>query len=191
MRPNDLIWNYWVSNYLLGNTPPAFDILYWNNDTTSLPARLHSDYLDLVTLNPFRNPNALMLSGTPIDMGKVSVDTYVVAGVTDHITPWKSVYQTARLLGDSTTFVLSNAGHLQSLLNPPGNPKATYATGVVNVADADAFAATATKSGGSWWNNWSAWLAERSGDKKAAVPTLGSAEFPARESAPGTYVFNA
>ena len=95
MRPNDLIWNYWVSNYLLGNAPPAFDILFWNNDTTSLPARLHSDYLDLITLNPFRRPGALTLSGTPIDMGKVVADTYVVAGVTDHITPWKSVYQSA------------------------------------------------------------------------------------------------
>ena len=129
MRPNDLIWNYWVSNYLLGNAPPAFDILFWNNDTTSLPARLHSDYLDLITLNPFRRAGALKLSGTPIDMSKVDVDAYVVAGVTDHITPWKSVYQSARILGDETTFVLSNAGHLQSLLNPPGNPKATFVTG--------------------------------------------------------------
>ena len=191
LRPNDLIWNYWVSNYLLGNTPPAFDILYWNNDTTSLPARLHSNYLDLVTLNPFRNPGAWKLSGTPIDIGEVSVDSYVVAGVTDHITPWKSVYQTARLLGDSTTFVLSNAGHLQSLLNPPGNPKATYATGVADVAEPDAFANTAAKSNGSWWNHWSAWLAERSGDKATAVETVGSSEFPARGPAPGTYVFNA
>ena len=100
MRPNDLIWNYWVNNYLLGNAPPAFDILYWNSDTTSLPARLHSDYLDLINVNPFRNPGALTISGTPIDMGKVKLDAYVVAGLTDHITPWKSVYQTARILGD-------------------------------------------------------------------------------------------
>jgi polyhydroxyalkanoate synthase len=129
MRPNDLIWNYWVNNYLLGNAPPAFDILFWNGDTTSLPARLHSDYLDLFSTNPFRNPGALSISGTPIDMQRVKLDTYVAAGVTDHITPWKSVYQTARILGDETTFVLSNAGHLQSLLNPPGNPKATFMTG--------------------------------------------------------------
>ena len=120
MRPNDLIWNYWVNNYLLGNAPPAFDILYWNSDTTSLPARLHSDYLDLINTNPFRNPGALTISGTPVDMGKVKLDAYVAAGSTDHITPWKSVYQTARILGEETTFVLSNAGHLQSLLNPPG-----------------------------------------------------------------------
>ena len=93
--------------------------------TTSLPARLHSDFLDLITVNPFHNPGVTELSGTPIDIGKVDVDAFVVSGVTDHITPWKSVYQTAELLGDKTTFVLSNAGHLQSLLNPPGNPKAT------------------------------------------------------------------
>lgn len=191
MRPNDLIWNYWVSNYLLGNAPPAFDILFWNNDTTSLPARLHSDYLDLVTLNPFRNPGALKLSGTPIDISKVSFESYVVAGVTDHITPWKSVYQTARLLGDATTFVLSNAGHLQSLLNPPGNPKATYAAGVANVAEPEAFANAAEKSSGSWWKHWGGWLAERSGEKTPAPSNVGSAEFPAREPAPGTYVFNA
>jgi len=191
MRPNDLIWNYWVSNYLLGNSPPAFDILFWNNDTTSLPARLHSDYLDLIELNPFRRPGALKLSGTPIDMGKVAVDTYVVAGVTDHITPWKSVYQSARILGDQTTFVLSNAGHLQSLINPPGNPKATFMTGMSNSPDPDAFAAGATKQSGSWWRHWSEWLSTRSGGKGSARPTLGSAEFPSRDSAPGTYVFNA
>src|SRR5208337_1030323 len=191
MRPNDLIWNYWVSNYLLGNTPPAFDILYWNNDSTSLPARLHSDFLDLITVNPFHNPDALKLSGTPIDINKVSVDGYVVSGVTDHITPWKSVYQTARLLGDKTSFVLSNAGHLQCLINPPGNPKATYATGTANVAEPEAFAATAEKRNGSWWNHWSEWLAERSDEKTPAPAELGSAEFPAKEPAPGTYVFNA
>ncbi len=191
MRPNDLIWNYWVSNYLLGNPPPAFDILFWNNDSTSLPARLHSDFLDLITLNPFHNPGALELSGTPIDINKVAVESYVVSGVTDHITPWKSVYQTARLLGDKTTFILSNAGHLQSLLNPPGNAKATYAAGVANVAEAEAFASTAEKRSGSWWTHWSAWLAERSGAMAAAPTEIGNAEFPAKEPAPGTYVFNA
>lgn len=191
MRPNDLIWNYWVSNYLLGNRPPAFDILFWNNDTTSLPARLHSDYLNLITQNPFRNPGAFKLSGTPIDIGKVAVDSYVIAGLTDHITPWKSVYQSARMLGDKTTFVLSTAGHLQALLNPPGNAKATYATGAASSDDADAFAGAAVKCSGSWWPHWSQWLAERSGEKVPAASELGNATFPAREAAPGTYVFNA
>ena len=191
LRANELIWNYWVSNYLLGNAPPAFDILFWNNDTTSLPARLHSDYLDLITLNPFRRAGALTLSGTPIDMGKVVADTYVVAGVTDHITPWKSVYQSARILGDETTFVLSNAGHLQSLINPPGNPKATFVTGKSTLSDPEAFVAGAAKQSGSWWRHWSEWLSTRSEGKAPAPAGLGDASYPAREPAPGTYVFNA
>jgi polyhydroxyalkanoate synthase subunit PhaC len=190
MRPNDLIWNYWVNNYLLGNSPPAFDILFWNRDTTSLPARLHSDFLDLITLNPFRNPGAMSISGVPIDVGRVKSDAYVVAGVTDHITPWKSVYQTTRILGDRTTFVLSNAGHLQSLVNPPGNPKATFVTGVASSPDADAFSASAAKKAGSWWTHWSEWLSKRSGAKVKAPAAVGNLEFPPIEAAPGTYVFN-
>ena len=131
MRPNDLIWNYWVNNYLLGNAPPAFDILYWNADTTRLPARLHGDYIDLYFTNPFVNAGKLTLNGQTVDMGRVrgKVDTYVVAGLTDHITPWKAVFKTARILGDKATFVLSNSGHLQSLLNPPTNKKASYMIG--------------------------------------------------------------
>src|SRR5208283_58373 len=191
MRPNDLIWNYWVNNYLLGNAPPAFDILYWNSDTTSLPARLHSDFLDLIKLNPFRNPGALTISGTPIDVGKLQLDAYVVAGVTDHITPWKSVYQTASILGKETTFILSNAGHLQSLLNPPGNPKATFVTGAASSPDPEAFATGAAKESGSWWTHWSQWLSTRSGDRVQAPTFLGNAEFPPGQAAPGTYVFNA
>ncbi len=87
MRPNDLIWNYWVNNYLLGNAPPAFDVLYWNNDTTRLPARLHGDFLDLLTTNPFVNPGRLTLQGTPVDMRRLDMDSYVIAGLSDHITP--------------------------------------------------------------------------------------------------------
>ena len=190
MRPNDLIWSYWVNNYLLGNAPPAFDILFWNSDTTSLPARLHSDFLDLISTNPFRNAGALRISGIPIDMRRVDLDAYVSAGMTDHITPWKSVYQTARILGDQTTFVLSNAGHLQSLLNPPGNPKATFMTGSASWPDADVFFANAEKKPGSWWTHWSEWLSTRSGAKVAAPARLGSADFPPGTPAPGTYVFN-
>lgn len=110
MRPNDLIWNYWVNNYLLGNAPPAFDVLYWNADTTRLPARLHGDFLDLIFTNPFMNPGKMSIHGVPIDMGKAKHETYVIGGTTDHITPWKAVYQTARLYGEDTTFILSNSG---------------------------------------------------------------------------------
>ena len=129
MRPNDLIWNYWVNNYLLGNAPPAFDILYWNNDTTRLPARLHADFLDLIGANPFVNAGRIKVRGTPLDMRRIDIDSYVVAGATDHITPWQGCYNTAKLYGERSTFVLANSGHIQSLLNPPSNPKAQFWSG--------------------------------------------------------------
>jgi polyhydroxyalkanoate synthase subunit PhaC len=189
MRPNDLIWNYWVNNYLLGNQPPAFDILYWNADTTSLPARLHHDYIDMYATNPFVNANKLTLNGVALDMRRVKVDAYVAAGVTDHITPWKGVYKTAKIYGDKAVFVLSNSGHLQSLLNPPTNPKASFAAGTAEAPDADTFSATAEKKTGSWWPHWRDWLFERSGAEARAPATLGNNRHPAGAAAPGTYVF--
>jgi polyhydroxyalkanoate synthase len=189
MRPNDLIWNYWVNNYLLGNQPPAFDILYWNADTTRLPARLHGDYLDLYFTNPFVNSGKLSLNEKTVDMSKVDADSYVVAGVTDHITPWKGVYKTAQILGKGTTFVLSNSGHLQSLLNPPTNPKASFVIGNADSVGPDAFLATAEKRKGSWWLDWRDWLHARSGEEVDAPTSLGSARHPVMVNAPGTYVF--
>jgi polyhydroxyalkanoate synthase subunit PhaC len=189
MRPNDLIWNYWVNNYLLGKEPPAFDILFWNADTTRLPARLHSDYLDLYFTNPFVNSRKLSLNGIAIDMKRVNVDSYVVAGVTDHITPWKSVYQTAKIMGEDTTFILSNSGHLQSLLNPPGNPKASFVTGPLDPAGPDAFLAGSKKHQGSWWLHWRDWLHARSDEEIPAPTALGNERHRADAPAPGTYVF--
>jgi polyhydroxyalkanoate synthase subunit PhaC len=189
MRPNDLIWNYWVNNYLLGNQPPAFDILYWNADTTRLPARLHGDYLDLYFTNPFANPGKLTLDERAIDMSKVRADSYVIAGITDHITPWKGVHKTAQIMGAGTTFVLSNSGHLQSLLNPPTNPKASFVIGPVNLAGPDAFLATSEKRKGSWWLDWRDWLQARSGEEVAAPTSLGNERHPVIAQAPGTYVF--
>ncbi|OKO67637.1 alpha/beta fold hydrolase [Bradyrhizobium sp. NAS96.2] len=190
MRPNDLIWNYWVNNYLLGNQPPAFDILYWNADTTRLPAALHGDYLDLYFSNPFVNAGKLTLNDKTIDMSKVKADSYVVAGVTDHITPWKGVYKTAQIMGEGTTFVLSNSGHLQSLLNPPSNPKASFMIGPVSADKPDAFMASAEKRKGSWWLDWRDWLQPRSGAEVSAPTALGSAHHPPVTKAPGTYVFD-
>jgi polyhydroxyalkanoate synthase len=190
MRPNDLIWNYWVNNYLLGNQPPAFDILFWNADTTRLPARLHGDYLDLYFTNPFVNAGKITLNEKTIDMGKVEADCYVVAGVTDHITPWKGVHRTAQIMGKGTTFVLSNSGHLQSLLNPPTNPKASFVIGPVNPSGPDAFLAAAGKRKGSWWLDWRDWLHARSGEEVAAPTSLGGERHPVLGAAPGTYVFD-
>jgi polyhydroxyalkanoate synthase subunit PhaC len=189
MRPNDLIWNYWVNNYLLGNQPPAFDILYWNADTTRLPAGLHGDYLDLYFTNPFVNPGKLTLNGNAIDMSRVKADSYVIAGMTDHITPWKGVHKTAQIMGEATTFVLSNSGHLQSLLNPPTNPKASFMIGTVNPSGPDAFVAAAEKRKGSWWLDWRDWLQARSGEEVAPPASLGSTRHPSLGAAPGTYVF--
>lgn len=189
MRPNDLIWSYWVNNYLLGNQPPAFDILYWNADTTRLPARLHSDFLDLIYTNPFLNAGKMKIRGRGIDMTKVKVPAYIIGGTTDHITPWKAVYQTARIYGPDTRFVLSNSGHLQSLLNPPGNPKSWYVTGKADVKDADAWAEKGQQHQGSWWTDWIAWVKDRSLAEVSTPAMQGSARHKPIGPAPGTYVF--
>ncbi len=188
MRPNDLIWNYWVNNYLLGNEPPVFDILYWNNDTTRLPAALHGEFIEMFKSNPLIRANALEVCGTPIDLKQVTSDLYCVAGTTDHITPWESCYKSAKLFGGNVEFVLSNSGHIQSILNPPGNPKARYMTNTELHADPKTWQATSTKHADSWWLHWQTWLAERSGANKKAPTQLGNKKYPAGEAAPGTYV---
>ncbi|NTZ83901.1 alpha/beta fold hydrolase [Burkholderia metallica] len=191
MRPNDLVWNYWVNNYLLGKTPPAFDILYWNNDTTRLPAKLHGELLDIFAGNLFSKPRALSVLGTPIDLSEVTCDKYVVAGITDHITPWKGVYNTARTFGGDTRFVLSSSGHIQSLINPPGNPKAKYFINPALPASADTWLTDARAEKDSWWSDWRDWLAARSGERRDAPASLGSEAFPSGVEAPGTYVVEA
>ncbi len=191
LRPNDLIWNYWVNNYLLGNDPPAYDILYWNNDTTRLPARLHADFLGLMETNPYVNPGRITIGGHPLDMGKVDIDSYVVAGTTDHITPWQGCYETAKLYGRRSTFVLSNSGHIQSLINPPDNRKAYFWAGSADADTGEAWLQKAPKSAGSWWPHWLEWISARSGEKKPAPDALGSAELAPLDAAPGRYVMEA
>ncbi|RQB68241.1 class II poly(R)-hydroxyalkanoic acid synthase [Pseudomonas aeruginosa] len=188
MRPNDLIWNYWVNNYLLGRQPPAFDILYWNNDNTRLPAAFHGELLDLFKHNPLTRPGALEVSGTAVDLGKVAIDSFHVAGITDHITPWDAVYRSALLLGGQRRFILSNSGHIQSILNPPGNPKACYFENDKLSSDPRAWYYDAKREEGSWWPVWLGWLQERSGELGNPDFNLGSAAHPPLEAAPGTYV---
>ena len=189
MRPNDLIWNYWVNNYLLGNAPPAFDILYWNNDTTRLPARLHADFLDLIDANPYVNAGRLKVCGMPLDMRRLNLDSYVVGGLTDHITPWQGCYGTAKLYGERSTFVLVNSGHIQSLLNPPGNPKACFWTGGAASAEgAEAWLQRAARHSGSWWPHWLDWIKARSGEMAPAPAEVGSEQNPPLRAAPGHYV---
>ncbi|WP_166218561.1 class II poly(R)-hydroxyalkanoic acid synthase [Pseudomonas atagonensis] len=188
MRPNDLIWNYWVNNYLLGNEPPVFDILFWNNDTTRLPAAFHGDLIEMFKNNPLIRPNALEVCGTPIDLKQVTADIFSLAGTNDHITPWKSCYKSAQLFGGKVEFVLSSSGHIQSILNPPGNPKSRYMTGEEMAANADDWQENSTKHTDSWWLYWQAWQAERSGNLKKAPLKLGNKAHPAGEASPGTYV---
>ncbi|MEX5667681.1 Poly(3-hydroxyalkanoate) polymerase subunit PhaC [Pseudomonas fluorescens] len=188
MRPNDLIWNYWVNNYLLGNEPPVFDILFWNNDTTRLPAAFHGDLIEMFKNNPLIRPNALEVCGTPIDLKQVTADIFSLAGTNDHITPWKSCYKSAQLFGGKVEFVLSSSGHIQSILNPPGNPKSRYMTSEEVAANADEWQENSTKHTDSWWLYWQTWQAERSGNLKKAPVKLGNKAYPAGEASPGTYV---
>ncbi len=189
LRPNDLIWNYWVNNYLVGKDPAAFDVLYWNNDTTRLPANLHGDLLDLVETNALTHPGAFEVLGTPIDLSQVTNDAYIVAGITDHITPWQGCYATTQLLGGKVIFILSNSGHIQALLNPPGNPKASYFVNERYPADPGQWKTGAQQRAGSWWEDWRDWLGQRSGEQKAAAGELGNEQYQPGTPAPGSYVF--
>ncbi|MCE4055889.1 class II poly(R)-hydroxyalkanoic acid synthase [Pseudomonas sp. Au-Pse12] len=188
MRPNDLIWNYWINNYLLGKEPPVFDILYWNNDSTRLPAALHGDLLDFFKHNPLSHEGGLEVCGTPIDLQKVTVDSFSVAGINDHITPWDAVYRSTLLLGGERRFVLSNSGHVQSILNPPSNPKANYVENRKLSSDPRAWYYDAEHVDGSWWSQWLTWVQERSGAQRETLTTLGNQNYPPMEDAPGTYV---
>jgi polyhydroxyalkanoate synthase len=188
LRPNDLVWNYWVNNFLLGENPAAFDILYWNADSTNLPARLHAGFLDLFLRNPLAESGNLSVLDTPIDLRNVRNDIYMVAGQTDHICAWRACYRSTRLFGGRTEFVLGSSGHIQSLVNPPGNFKSRYATGPTKPDDADAWLAAATETKGTWWDHWMKWAAARSGDERPSPATLGNQRFAASDPAPGTYV---
>jgi polyhydroxyalkanoate synthase len=189
LRPNDLIWNYWVNNYLIGNDPAAFDVLYWNNDSTRLPAKLHGDLLDLYETNAFTHPGEIKVLGTPVDLSRVTNDTYIIAGITDHITPWQGCYATTQLLGGKVKFILSNSGHIQAILNPPGNPKASYFVNELYPADPEQWLARAQKCAGSWWEDWLDWLRQRSGEQKAAPGEPGNEQYQTGIPAPGSYVF--
>ena len=191
LRPNDLIWAYWVNNYLLGQEPPAFDILYWNSDTTNLPASLHSDLLDLLEHGGMVGGNGPTIGGHKLDLAQITCDTYLVGGETDHITPWQGTYLTTRGLTGNWQYVLSQSGHIQSLINPPGNPKARFLTNAANPPTADAFLAGAETHQGSWWPHWAEWLNAHGGDKVAAPNTLGSNTHKPGIDAPGTYVLAA
>lgn len=190
LRPADLVWNYWVNNYLLGKKPPAFDILFWNADTTRMSSALHADFVDLAINNQLVRPRATTARGVQVDLCRVTVDTYVVAGITDHLTPWQSCYRSTQLLGGKSRFVLSSSGHIAALVNPPGNPKASYLTSKENPADPQAWLKGAETRQDSWWPDAVAWFGERCGPEKPAPDQLGGGGLRPLVDAPGTYVFD-
>lgn len=189
MRPNDLVWNYWVNNYLLGQDPPVFDILSWNADGTNLPAKLHEQFLDIFAHNNLVTAGAFEYLGTPLDLSSIHVPSFVMGALTDHLTPWRGTYRTTELTAGRSTFVLSNAGHIAALVNPPGNPKASYFVGTrAGTVDADRWREKAKQKAGSWWEAWADWTIKRSRAQVEAPKMLGSKTQPVLTPAPGLYV---
>jgi polyhydroxyalkanoate synthase len=193
LRPNDLVWNYVVNNYLLGKRPPAFDVLYWNQDAVRLAAGLHRDFVRLALDNSLVRPGGLEVLGSPVDLSAIDVDSYIVAGANDHIVPWQNAYRSTQLLGGEKRFVLSASGHIQALVNPPApagtDSRSSYRIAGEHPSEPEAFLEQAAKLSGSWWPDYVDWLAQRSGEMKPAPKKLGSRVHPAQGKAPGNYVF--
>jgi polyhydroxyalkanoate synthase len=171
----------------MGEEPPTFDVLSWNSDATRLPAALHDDFLDLFMENSLAS-GSCSIHGSPVDLSKIECDSFVVGARTDHLTPWKACYATTQLMGGTSQFALSSSGHIQSLVNPPGNPRMTVATGEADDADPENWLAKNTSATGSWWEPWAKWASVRSGGRRPAPSSLGSAAHPAGDAAPGRYV---
>jgi polyhydroxyalkanoate synthase len=187
LRPNDLVFNYAVNGWLLGEDPPPFDILAWNNDGSDLPSQFYREMIDIYADNRAAAPGGVTVLDTPIDLGKVDCDNFVVCGIRDHITPWNCGYMTSRLLGGSSEVVVTSTGHIQTMVNPPGKPRARYFTSDSG-GDPDEWMARAASHEGSWWPRYADWLIARSGSEREAPATLGSGKHPPLEAAPGHYV---
>jgi polyhydroxyalkanoate synthase len=189
LRANDLIWQYVVGNYLKGNKPPAFDLLYWNSDSTNLPGPFLAWYLRNMYLeNNLRVPGKLEMCGVKADLGRVAMPAFIFASREDHIVPWKSAYQSRKLLGGETTFVLGASGHIAGVINPAAKNKRSHWLNDSTTANADEWFDTATEVKGSWWPVWTRWLKGHDGGEVAARAKLGSKDYPPGEPAPGSYV---
>lgn len=186
LRANDLIWNYVASNWLMGENPPAFDILAWNSDSTRMPAKMHSFYLRACYIENQLARGEMELDGVRLDLGAITQDVYIVGAEKDHIAPWRASYQTTQLLKGDVRYVLSSSGHIAGIVNPPSK-KAKHWTNELTPPDPDAWRAGAVEHQASWWEDWAEWIAERAGDM-VAPPPLGSDRHPPRGDAPGEYV---
>ena len=187
LRANDLVFQYVVNNWLMGERPPSFDLLAWNADGTRMPAKMHSEYLRSCFLHNEFAEGELAIGGERLDPAKIEIDTYVLSAVDDHIVPWISGYKTTQLLGGHNRFVLSTSGHIAGIVNPP-SPKAKHWTNDDLPPDPEDWKAGAQLRDETWWEDWARWIAERGGPKVAARKTLGSAGYPVLEDAPGSYV---
>ncbi len=197
LRANDLIWQYVVGNYLKGGKPTAFDLLYWNSDSTNLPGPFAVWYLrKLYIENALREPGALAMCGTTADLGRLDMPAYILATREDHIVPWRTAYQSRRLLGGETTFVLGASGHIAGVVNPAAKNRRSYwhdsgresGCTPANPESADEWLASANEQPGSWWVDWISWLKQHGGKKRAARKKLGSRKYRPIEPAPGRYV---
>ena len=188
LRPNDLIWNYWVNNYLMGHAPKAFDILFWNADSVRMTAGSHRDFMDMAVRNALVEPGGTTMLGTKVDLSTITTDTYVVAGIADHLCKWESCYQTTQLFGGESKFVLSTSGHIAAMVNPPGNPKASYQVNETNPPSAEEWLETATTVKGTWWDDYAAWNKAHCGEDRNKPRRLGSAAYEPLCDAPGTYI---
>lgn len=194
LRPNELVWNYVVSNYLKGETPVSFDLLYWNGDGTNLPGPFFTWYFRNMYLeNKLCIPKALTSLGQKIDLGSIKTPTYLYASRDDHIVPWRSGYKSSHLLKGENRFVLGASGHIAGVINPPDKNRRNYWVAGNQAADAKARSAedwfdAATEVQGSWWPDYTAWLADFGGRKVKASATLGNDEYKPSKAAPGTYV---
>jgi polyhydroxyalkanoate synthase len=185
LRSNDLVWSFVINNYLMGKDPFPFDLLYWNSDSTRMPARMHSFYLrNMYLKNLLGVPGGIELAGVKMDLSKVKVPAYFISTAEDHIAPWKTTYAGAKYLGGPVRFVLGGSGHIAGIVNPPAANKYHYWTNETFPATADAWLQSATQTPGSWWQDWQHWIAAQNGDDKvpARIPTK------AIEDAPGSYV---
>ncbi|MEO8303214.1 MAG: alpha/beta fold hydrolase, partial [Betaproteobacteria bacterium] len=189
LRANELVWHYVVNNYLMGETPPAFDLLYWNGDSSNLPGPMYVYYLRNMYLdNRLREPGALTMAGETIDLSRVAVPTYVVASRDDHIVPWRAAYRTVGLLGGDMRFVLGASGHIAGVVNPPSKNRRSFWTNPHLCAAADEWLDQAQSHQGSWWPDWGGWLARHGGAMQAAPKVPGCAPYPPLGPAPGMYV---
>ena len=186
IRANDLIFSYVVSGWLMGQDPPAFDILAWNADSTRMPAAMHSFYLRRLYIANALAGGELELAGQRLDLAEVKSDSYIVGAINDHIVPWHASYQATRLLGGDVRYVLSSGGHIAGIVNPPG-PKAWHEVADAHPGDAEQWRSGAARQAGSWWQDWADWAARRAGPL-VAPPPMGSDHFPPVRDAPGEYV---